>query len=1238
MSLTSPATGAFTYTLPAGFDDTKDFSVRFRLRRAAGTFGNAQRFFTLQNAAGTRGFIVASGASSAAWSVDNTRLWLVVGDGTTGTWGDDVTNQGTRGKIELGTSTADAWDDIAFVVRGTAAGDNTGAGAGVSQVHQAWFNGVEKTNFIANVDTQGFAPGAASGGYSLLGRVNSTSSYANGAVADVTCWQDYRFTAADVAALFGNQDPATLQPAKILFSRNYRTALAAQLGDTAVSAANGTAPVLDSATNPPAYASAPNAPSGISAGSITSSSAVIAIANDNSSDETGFEFALSTTSNVNGSGIVASVTGPANNLSNTVSGLTASTNYFPMARALKAGSSPSTWVVGAQFTTSAATTYTTPVLSRPASGDIDLVNSTITNGTSQNPTINLRGDPETNSGQGDVWEALYVAVDLNQIGRNPTWTLSSLNFRQPTFPVAGASTPPFPTTYWPHWRYQGETVDQWKPFDTVTLSSGTPNTLTFGNNAAFAQRNIEVSLFPPVTYQDIIGQISTLRTSYPTFVTETVKGAALRAANPSFPFGAYYDFPDQVSPDGVSIANVYALAIMITNPAALPVDGSQKRNIVLNWIHSGEMSGLHFIRLLLNQIVAGTALGNAILRNYNIMIPWMSTDGLVGGLARGGCEAATDTSGNALSTSGQDKNRAWPDTLADTIAKNITPGGIAQAEVPSVAETAHMIYQQFGLTPDNTKINCEGGIGAHSAFNAINNFINDFSSGMTDTNNASYWFATQFRSNVTALGDSRGVGNLGDPLGQATDARFRRTVTKGQLWQTAELGYATKDYLTDIGRAVTATLQTLDWLVANGKLPTPVVGDVISISGIQSGRVYQRAAGSTSRQVAFAGTYTGSPTAIQARVVDVATSTALQGLDWQTVVSAPAGGAYSASLTVPQGGDYRIEVRFSNATTVTAVSPSFSVGIILLAYGGTNALALATETASPAAASSGIKVFKAGAWGAPSANGEIALLNRLRAVLSAPVALVAQGSNNALSVDLAPGGALYTSMQSMLATIGNDVEVLMLQSGEADLFVIEADYKSRMSAIYDGMKTITGRSSSQLKALLAQMGVDASGSGSPAAWSALRKWQWEWGSTVSGAYLSHAMIDLPVVAGGHKLTPAACTEQGDRFGRAVAYALGLSVARPFGPSVAAVYRNGAAVTVLLSHAYGTALQDLSGSETGFEVSKDDFATILPVSSVAVVQPDRVVINLASDPAASVKVRYGYGRTPDMSQPVYDNAA
>ncbi len=105
----------------------------------------------------------------------------------------------------------------------------------------------------------------------------------------------------------------------------------------------------------------------------------------------------------------------------------------------------------------------------------------------------------------------------------------------------------------------------------------------------------------------------------------------------------------------------------------------------------------------------------------------------------------------------------------------------------------------------------------------------------------------------------------------------------------------------------------------------------IAITSPKPYRVYQRD-GSNQASIAITGTYTGTPTAIEAR---------WNGGDWATLDAAPAGGAFSGTLANLQAvsgsaqGD--LEVRFSNATSVTAKIKYIGIGDVLGIGGQSNA-------------------------------------------------------------------------------------------------------------------------------------------------------------------------------------------------------------------------------------------------------------------------------------------------------------
>lgn len=122
-------------------------------------------------------------------------------------------------------------------------------------------------------------------------------------------------------------------------------------------------------------------------------------------------------------------------------------------------------------------------------------------------------------------------------------------------------------------------------------------------------------------------------------------------------------------------------------------------------------------------------------------------------------------------------------------------------------------------------------------------------------------------------------------------------------------------------------------------------------------RMFQRDAQNRAT-VRISGTYTGSPTAIQYR---------WKGDAWATLDAAPSAGVFDKTVALqgPDQGD--IEVRFANATGVTAMLPKIGVGDIFLTLGQSNNVGMSAvfvEPQPPAAHPEwvAIKCGKDGVW------------------------------------------------------------------------------------------------------------------------------------------------------------------------------------------------------------------------------------------------------------------------------------
>lgn len=109
---------------------------------------------------------------------------------------------------------------------------------------------------------------------------------------------------------------------------------------------------------------------------------------------------------------------------------------------------------------------------------------------------------------------------------------------------------------------------------------------------------------------------------------------------------------------------------------------------------------------------------------------------------------------------------------------------------------------------------------------------------------------------------------------------------------------------------------------------TPGPPSVVTITTPASRHIVQRSAGNTG-VIAISGTYTNSPSEIQARAVVMAgEGNSGTTTDWQTIVPTPDGGSFIATLIgVPAGGWYQLEMRGLVGTTPGTVTIREKIGV-----------------------------------------------------------------------------------------------------------------------------------------------------------------------------------------------------------------------------------------------------------------------------------------------------------------------
>ena len=423
----------------------------------------------------------------------------------------------------------------------------------------------------------------------------------------------------------------------------------------------------------------------------------------------------------------------------------------------------------------------------------------------------------------------------------------------------------------------------------------------------------------------------------------------------------------------------------------------------------------------------------------------------------------------------------------------------------------------------------------------------------------------------------------------------------------------------------------------NSKWAIVAPGDSVTVTDFADRQVMQRPAGQTSKDVTITGTYTGSPTSIEARVVEDGTSTAV--VDWTEIDAAPSGGSFSEDLTVPQGGWYNVQVRFGNDTGVVSNgSNRWGVGVCVFMIGQSNMLDMKAVSSSPPAADPLVSMHFSGVWAAPAGNGLIALGNALVSALSLPVGLIEYAVSGTAISTWDPGTS-WTSAAAGLAAAGGDCAFVLWHQGESDAIAgtSKSSYKTSLAAVYAQCLAATGRSAAELPFLIGLLGIVTSppySTETDATWQAIQDAHVEFCDETTGAYLAGNFVDLAHTDGLH-YTGAAYETIAARYAQTILRLSGAASYFGAGPRLSSATFSGTTMRAHIAHAGGADFTPASGI-TGFEVLDD--GTPVTIVSAARQDANTIALELATEPAGVVTLRYQYGEAPDITGLVKDNSS
>jgi hypothetical protein len=226
----------------------------------------------------------------------------------------------------------------------------------------------------------------------------------------------------------------------------------------------------------------------------------------------------------------------------------------------------------------------------------------------------------------------------------------------------------------------------------------------------------------------------------------------------------------------------------------------------------------------------------------------------------------------------------------------------------------------------------------------------------------------------------------------------------------------------------------------------PVSGDTVTVTGPVAYQTFQRN-GSDQANIPVAGTYSGTPTSIEAR---------FNGGSWSVVDASPSAGSFSGTLTTQAAGQGALEVRYSNDTGVTSSAANVGIGDVFVVAGQSNAEGYGTNPQSYTHATlKATKFTQSDVWADCTDPTDVdgggsywpLLATYIMDDQSVPVAFITTGVNASglHNGSWLPGGANYDAMLDSITASGvNAVRAILWHQGEADALssVTKAQYKA----------------------------------------------------------------------------------------------------------------------------------------------------------------------------------------------------
>ena len=550
---------------------------------------------------------------------------------------------------------------------------------------------------------------------------------------------------------------------------------------------------------------------------------------------------------------------------------------------------------------------------------------------------------------------------------------------------------------------------------------------------------------------------------------------------------------------------------------------------------------------------------------------------------------------------------AAPTASTDSVYVHITSG---TANINAVAFNLQDVNQSSPIDATAANVNGTGSSGTQS---------------VTTSANKSLVIAWNLLQVGTVTNIAPGAGQTGiSSLKGVGDARFLNI----SYIQKASAGAQSTSY-------TWTTSSGYDYFVTSLKYEGPAASS-ITLTDINNYKIVQRETNNTGTTT-ISGTYTGTPTTIEARVTNDGGSTVVK--DWSTISSSPTGGTFSGDIgQIAQGGWYNVQVRFSDNSATASGTNKFGVGMLVGVTGQSQAVNW-FYNATGLTASSTTAVFRGGTtWVTTTmSSGAIAFSNKIHNALgNVPVGFIDAGINGSVisSWDETTDANFINFIASSTA-IGGKLEYVVWNQGESDANAgtAEATYKTALGNVITNMRASTTRNRVGSLPFLTTVLGNLTSYATDAQQQAIRNAETDGCLVANTCYIAAQMIDATTTDGIH-WDDAGYQLNGNRMAQTVLFILGNQS-----------YYRGPYITSYIASTTSTFQINLTQnggndfapttSITGFTILDD--ASPETITSAIRVNANIIKLTISGTISGTPTVRYLYGYTNNSAN-VFDNSA